>query len=147
MAESMKSCVNFILAFVIYGNLGAQGQIQAKLINFNNDKGVCRACLFDNASAFEKRGNPLICQTSLITNHEAKIYFADIKQGWYAILVFHDENNNGILDKNFLGIPIEGYGASNNRLPFTSAPGFKKNKFYLNDKQTQGMIISIRNIF
>ena len=47
-------------------------------------------------------GNSAICQ------------FNDIPPGTYAIAVFHDENANGKLDKNFLGIPCEGYGASNN---------------------------------
>jgi uncharacterized protein (DUF2141 family) len=28
--------------------------------------------------------------------------------------VFHDENSNGKLDTNFMGIPREGVGASNN---------------------------------
>ena len=35
-----------------------------------------------------------------------------IKPGSYAIGVIHDENNNGELDYNFLGIPKEGYGFS-----------------------------------
>jgi len=34
--------------------------------------------------------------------------------GKYAVSVFHDENSNGKLDTNFLGIPREGVGASNN---------------------------------
>jgi len=31
----------------------------------------------------------------------------------YAVSVFHDENYNGKLDTNLLGIPREGVGASN----------------------------------
>lgn len=37
--------------------------------------------------------------------------------GVYAVTVYHDENGNKKFDKNFLGIPKEGYGFSNN-------PGF-----------------------
>ncbi len=147
MAGKMKCFLSLFISFLVYGKSSAQGQIQARIINFKNNKGVCRSCLFDNAYAFEKKGNPLICHNSLITNQEALIYFEGIAPGWYGILVFHDENNNGLLDKNFLGIPIEGYGASNNKLPFTSAPGFKKNKFYVTGKLTQRLTISLRNIF
>jgi uncharacterized protein (DUF2141 family) len=52
--------------------------------------------------------------------------FKNIAPGEYAAIVFHDENLNRKLDKNFLGIPREGYGASNNVRPAMSAPGFKE---------------------
>jgi uncharacterized protein (DUF2141 family) len=52
--------------------------------------------------------------------------FKNIAPGDYAVIVFHDENLNRKLDKNFLGIPREGYGASNNVRPAMSAPGFKE---------------------
>jgi uncharacterized protein (DUF2141 family) len=55
--------------------------------------------------------------------------FNDIPPGVYAVAVFHDENANGKLDKNFLGIPREGYGASNNVRPKMSAPAFKDAAF------------------
>jgi len=38
---------------------------------------------------------------------------AGIPPGTYAIACYHDENDNGKLDTNFLGIPKEGTGASN----------------------------------
>lgn len=40
--------------------------------------------------------------------------FEDLPPGQYAVQVMHDENDNGKLDSNFLGIPSEGYGFSNN---------------------------------
>jgi uncharacterized protein (DUF2141 family) len=55
--------------------------------------------------------------------------FKNLIPGEYAAIVFHDENLNGKLDKNFLGIPREGYGASNNVRPAMSAPGFKEAAF------------------
>jgi uncharacterized protein (DUF2141 family) len=36
------------------------------------------------------------------------------KPGNYAIAILDDENSNGELDRNFLGIPVEGFGFSNN---------------------------------
>jgi uncharacterized protein (DUF2141 family) len=41
------------------------------------------------------------------------IRFAGLPAGKYAIRYFQDENLNGELDKNKLGIPTEGYGFSN----------------------------------
>jgi len=44
----------------------------------------------------------------------AQVAFTDLHDGVYAVSVFHDENENQKLDKDFVGIPKEGYGASNN---------------------------------
>jgi uncharacterized protein (DUF2141 family) len=51
-------------------------------------------------------------------------------------LFFHDINTNGRLDKNFLGIPKEGYGFSEKATAFMNAPGFEKAKFTLNRTYT-----------
>ena len=58
--------------------------------------------------------------------------FKDIPNGAYAIAVFHDENGNGKLDKNFLGMPKEGYGFSNNVRPSFRGATFKESRFVLN---------------
>jgi len=47
-------------------------------------------------------------------NGELVHRFDDLPPGPYAVQVLHDENDNGKLDKNFLGIPSEDYGFSNN---------------------------------
>ncbi|PKQ09236.1 MAG: hypothetical protein CVT73_03735 [Alphaproteobacteria bacterium HGW-Alphaproteobacteria-12] len=46
--------------------------------------------------------------------------------GRYGVIVFHDENDNGLLDVNIFGLPVEGYGFSNNVMGFLSAPSFDK---------------------
>lgn len=46
--------------------------------------------------------------------------------GAYGLALYHDENANGKVDKNGLGIPKEGFGFSNNPRIFFSAPSFKK---------------------
>jgi uncharacterized protein (DUF2141 family) len=50
------------------------------------------------------------------------------------------------MDKNFLGIPSEGYGASKNKLPFASAPTFKDNQFVVVNKVTVSIGIRLRNL-
>jgi len=51
--------------------------------------------------------------------------FTNLEPGRYAVIVFHDENDNGKLDENAWGVPTEGYGFSNNAEGFLSAPSFK----------------------
>ncbi|MCX7551956.1 DUF2141 domain-containing protein [Xanthomarina sp. F2636L] len=55
----------------------------------------------------------------------------DLPIGNYAISLFHDENSDGVCNLNFIGIPKEPYGFSNNYKPKFSAPKFKDCKFSL----------------
>lgn len=57
-------------------------------------------------------------------------HFAGLASGTYAVMVMHDENGNGKLDTNFVGMPIEGYGFSNDpKVP--RKPTFDEAKFEL----------------
>jgi uncharacterized protein (DUF2141 family) len=56
-----------------------------------------------------------------------------LPQGEYAVALMHDENADKICNMNFLGIPKEGYGFSNNIRPIFSAPSFNDCKIDLND--------------
>ena len=49
----------------------------------------------------------------MIKDNKCIITFFELKEGSYAIRYFHDENSNKELDMNFLGIPKEGIGFSN----------------------------------
>lgn len=47
------------------------------------------------------------------SNSQPSVQFPDLAEGRYALFVYHDENDNGTLDHNFIGIPIEPMGFSN----------------------------------
>ena len=127
--------------------LFAQSRIVAQISNARNDNGVCRVCLFDNAAAFAgNSGVPVQCLNAPVKTGRAEAIFENVKTGTYAVAVFHDANNNNQMDKNFLGIPKEGYGASRNKLPFANAPEFDENKFAVPDKTTTTLHIKLRNL-
>lgn len=74
-----------------------------------------------------------------IKNIEAKtctVIFDNIPSGTYAISFIHDENSNGKMDTNFLGIPKEDYGCSNNARGFMGPPKWNDAKFELNSDKT-----------
>lgn len=58
--------------------------------------------------------------------------FSDLPPGEYALVAMHDENRNEKLDKNFLGIPKEGWGVSNGFFSKTHGPSFYGAKFTVN---------------
>ena len=60
---------------------------------------------------------------------QARCDFADIPPGRYALAVIHDENMNGKLDTNRLGIPTEGYGFSNDVKGLLGPPSFAAASF------------------
>src|SRR6478672_8876058 len=137
----------FLLLIMIIGSLHAQSKIIARISNIRNDNGVCQVCLFNNASAFGgDAGAPVKCEQTPVKNGMSEALFENIPAGVYAVMVFHDANSNKKLDKNFLGIPKEGYGASQNKLPFASAPTFNDNKFTIPDKTTTTLHIRLRNL-
>jgi uncharacterized protein (DUF2141 family) len=53
------------------------------------------------------------------------VVFTNLQPGTYAVIVFHDENDNGKLDENGWGVPTEGYGFSNNAEGFLGPASFK----------------------
>ena len=134
----------FLMAFAKASS--AQGKIIVIVTNIENNKGVCKTCLFANAASFAGKGPALKCADAIIRNEKASHVFDGVPPGVYAIAVFHDANRNNKMDKNFFGIPSEGYGASKNKLPFASAPTFKENRFVVVDKETVSLGIRLRNL-
>ncbi|NUO00517.1 MAG: DUF2141 domain-containing protein, partial [Saprospiraceae bacterium] len=59
-----------------------------------------------------------------------------LAKGKYAVQLYHDENGNGKMDFNLLGIPKEGYGFSNDARGFMSEPAFEKQLFSLDQDRT-----------
>lgn len=59
----------------------------------------------------------------------ARCTFEGVPRGTFAVTMSHDENENGQVDRNFLGIPVERYGFSNNPRPFLRAPRFEEATF------------------
>ncbi|WP_424001451.1 DUF2141 domain-containing protein [Maribacter sp. IgM3_T14_3] len=60
-----------------------------------------------------------------IKNNTCIIVFEALKSGKYAAKYFHDENSNDVLDNNWMGIPKEGYGFSNDAYNMFGPKDFK----------------------
>lgn len=64
----------------------------------------------------------------------------ELPTGKYAITIFHDINQDGELSTNFLGIPKEPYGFSNNPKAKFGPPSFEESLFEFKEK---GQVIEI----
>lgn len=85
--------------------------------------------LFDSAEAFDGFRAPIRTLT-FPSALETEYRITDVPAGQYALLVYHDENGNGQLDRNFIGIPKEPIGLSNGYRP-KGPPSFSKAAFHL----------------
>jgi len=102
--------------------------------NLRNDRGQVLICVFSaessNAAAFPDcdKGRAVRTAKAAIAGGKVVITFNGLKDGVYAVAIVHDENANGQLDTNFLGIPAEGVGVSTNPRVF-GKPSFEQGQF------------------
>ncbi|KAF2332633.1 DUF2141 domain-containing protein [Flavobacterium daemonense] len=92
-----------------------------------NDTGVVKVGLYNSDGTFLKTTYKSLA--SEIKNNQAIVTFEDLPAGEYAISTYHDENTNGKLDRNAMGIPSEEYAASNNAKGFMGPPLYADAKF------------------
>jgi uncharacterized protein (DUF2141 family) len=103
-----------------------------------NAKGRIRAALYNGADGFPNDASKAVQKQSADIDPQtssAQIVFTNVPDGVYAVSVFHDENMNQKLDKNFVGVPKEGYGASNNPKKKMGPPNFAETKFQVSGTQ------------
>lgn len=104
--------------------------IRIEISDIRNATGVVGCLIFNAPDGYPDSHEKAHQETQVpIVSGAAVCEFKNLAPGEYAAIVIHDENRNGKLDKNFLGIPREGYGASNNVRPAMSAPGYKEAAF------------------
>jgi uncharacterized protein (DUF2141 family) len=63
-----------------------------------------------------------------------RIVMPNVPPGVYGIAVFHDENGNGKHDKNFFGLPLEGYGFSRDAPIMLGPPKFDDAMFEVTEQ-------------
>ncbi|SNR32554.1 DUF2141 domain-containing protein [Lutibacter flavus] len=99
--------------------------VKVSVVNATNDKGEIEFALF-NEENFRKESLESISST--IKNGVSTVTFKGLLEGSYAIICYHDANENGKMDFAENGMPIENYGASNNVMNF-GPPQFEDSKF------------------
>ena len=105
--------------------------MHVKILNIRNSIGTVACALFESPAGFpieflHYATNIMVIK---IRDTQARCDFLDIPPGTYALAVIHDENMNGKLDTNWLGVPTEGYGFSNDAKALMGAPSFDAASF------------------
>lgn len=110
----------------------SNGSIQIKVSGLKNKSGQLGILIFTKKDGFPSDWQKAYKQILIpISGDIAEYTFTDLPYGTYAVSVMHDENKNKKLDTNFLGIPKEGYGVSNNATGTMGPPKFEDASFTL----------------
>lgn len=111
--------------------VSAQNSLTVNISNITTKKGQIEIGLFNKEKNFLKNGAQFLKRKINVKGNKLNYTFENLPKGNYAIAVFHDENGNNKCDTNLIGIPLEGYGFSNNFKPKVSAPKFEQTKVYV----------------
>jgi uncharacterized protein (DUF2141 family) len=118
--------------------------VHVKILNIRNSTGNIVCALFQSPEGFPKEFLHFATNIMIIKirESEASCYFEDIPSGNYSMVVVHDENMNGKLDTNWVGVPKEGFSFSNKAKALLSAPSFSASSFQY-DGQNIDMTMSL----
>ena len=96
----------------------ASGRINVLVVGLRNNNGKVSCALFKSADGFPDQVDKALQQTFVeIQNQHAICEFNKVSPGEYAVSAYHDENSNGTMDRNVIGIPKEGGGAADLGIP------------------------------
>ncbi len=120
------------LALTLWSGMPADAQEQAsgnlirvEIAGAHSDKGQVLCALFAPDTGFPSKVDRAVAHThSAITGGSAVCEFHGVAPGRYAVSAFHDENSNGKMDTNFIGMPKEGVAVSNDAKGHMGPPKF-----------------------
>ena len=119
-------------------------KIEDRVAGSEAAEGLAGVALWTASNGFPEDIQHAVATTYVpIIEGEAFATFDELAPGSYAVTVYHDKNNNQEFDKNWLGMPREAWGVSNNARPRLRAPRFEEASFELT-AGAQSIDISIR---
>ena len=123
--------------------LAQAAELTVTINDIRNNKGHLLVSIVDSEAGWNNQAKPVAAEKLLVAEKidgkSLKLKFV-LPAGKYALQVMHDENDNGKMDINPLGIPIEGYGYSNNPVVMRRAH-FSETVFDLEEKPTAIAVI------
>jgi uncharacterized protein (DUF2141 family) len=109
-----------------------QGALHISVSGMRSAKGNITITIYpDDAAHFLDGKFKVARQTLPVTLPVTNACFALPAPSTYAVALFHDENSDGHLNTNALGIPTEGYGFSNNPTLYLGPPSLDRVRFAL----------------
>lgn len=136
----MKRVIFLFLFFCGFATGVFAAELKISLTDLRSQKGVVRVAVFDRQDGFPKDSKMKKFAQTIKTSDSKHFVIKNLKPGFYALAIIHDENGNGKLD----GFPpTEGYGFSNDVMGTFGPPKFTKAKFKVTGKN-QNLAIKMK---
>ena len=100
----------------VHGIKNSAGSIKAVLYGPDPESFLVKGAKADKEREPAQKGSMTLCVAAPV-------------EGKYAVVVYHDENDDRKFDSNWIGLPTEGFGVSNNPSLFLAAPNFEESSF------------------
>ena len=96
-----------------------------EIVGVRSASGNIEIAVYDSAESFLEDGQSIATATFRAADGVTNGELPGLPAGRYAVAVFHDENANNEFDTNFIGLPVEGYGFSNDAAVFLGPPDYE----------------------
>ena len=118
----------FIL-FLVHLCLFSQNSISVHVHNVRSNKGHIHVAVYNSDATFLSFDEVFKVGTEIAHEGIVQLRIEDLPSGEYALAVFHDENGNGKLDTNWLGIPKEKVAFSKGKMKTFGPPKYEECSF------------------
>jgi len=122
----------------------AGAELNVTIKNVRNAAGMVYVAVYDSDSTFLKIERARAQMRAPAAKGEVVFTIRDLPPGRYAVTAYHDENNNGKLDKNWMGVPTEGYGFSNDVKAGLGPPKFNQAAFAFDKDSEKAVSFSLK---
>jgi uncharacterized protein (DUF2141 family) len=144
--RAWRAIVGAGLASVAFGLVGASatpatphGEIRVRVTGLQSDAGQLRFGLFDRKETFATSGGAVVEGGRPIHNRQCEFVIPDLPYGTYALMVAHDVNGDGHIDRSPFSPELK--GISNYTSKVRWFPDFDKAKFKLD---RPSVVVNIR---
>lgn len=113
----------------------AQNELLVEVQGVQSSVGNINVAVYNRSEGFLKFEGVYISDSARAVKGLTQIVISDLPNGEYALAVFHDKNENNLLDTNWLGIPKEPIGFSNARMKTFGPPSFRDCSFRISSNR------------
>jgi len=133
----------FIILYLLSGDTPHAGRLIVQVNGINTEEGGELYTAVFTRENFPKAGKQFIGKNCVISAKSISIVFENIPAGEYAVASFQDIDKNKKLKTNFIGIPTEPFGFSNDAR-MVRLPSFERSKFTIKENQSIQISITLR---
>lgn len=127
--------ITMIISGLTFESISESGKVIIEVEAIQNSKGTIRLGVYNKKENLWEEAGVIKNVEGKINQNTCTLTVYNLPYGEYAFAMLHDENGNKKMDYNWLGIPEEGFGFSNNPKVSLSAPSFEETKFRLDAPQ------------